>query len=130
MGTRCKKCIFKDLDGGKYPCNDCSEIIDIRGVKCNGSYFEPMDEYTKSIGSKERLKRKLNEIVASINKEITYYEYKILQEGNVMLTAFLNNDNEDVTVYQIVDTGENLVQNVVLLERELLYKIKSSLAGT
>ncbi|MFL0198549.1 hypothetical protein ACJDU8_23775 [Clostridium sp. WILCCON 0269] len=41
-----------------------------------------------------------------------------------MLTIFLNDDSEDITVYQIVDTGESLVQNVVSMNKNLLHKIK------
>ncbi|WP_368490160.1 hypothetical protein [Clostridium sp. BJN0013] len=122
MTTRCRKCIFKDVDGGKYPCSDCSEIMDMNSTKCTESHFKQIVEYNKNIRPKERLKQKLNEILVSTNKEIIYGKYKALEDGNMMLTAFLN-DDEDVTLYQIVDTGESLVQNVVWLDKDLLHKI-------
>ncbi|APM40197.1 hypothetical protein [Clostridium kluyveri] len=122
MATRCKECIFKDLDGGKYPCNGCSEIMDITGAKCIESHFKTIVKYNKNIRPKERLEDKLNEILTLTNKKMIYVEYKDLKDGNMMLTAFLNN-GKDIEVYQIVDAGEELVENVVLLDEDLLHKI-------
>lgn len=122
MTTRCKECIFKDVDGGKYPCNDCSEIMDITGVKCIESHFKTIVKYNKNVRPKERLEDKLNEIVTLTNKKMIYTEYKDLEDGNMMLTAFLKS-SKCISVYQIVDEGEELVENVVLLDEELLHKI-------
>ena len=114
MATRCKECIFRDVDGGKYPCNDCSEIMDIISTKCIESRFKAIVKYNKNVRPKERLE----------DKKMIYVEYKNLEDGNMMLTAFFKS-GKDITVYQIVDTGESLVQNVVLVEKELLGKIKT-----
>ncbi|WP_368490177.1 hypothetical protein [Clostridium sp. BJN0013] len=124
MATRCKECIFRDVDGGKYPCNDCSEIMDIISTKCIESRFKAIVKYNKNVRPKERLEDKLNEILTLTNKKMIYVEYKNLEDGNMMLTAFFKS-GKDITVYQIVDTGESLVQNVVLVEKELLGKIKT-----
>ena len=124
MATRCKECIFRDVDGGKYPCNDCSEIMDITSIKCIESRFKAIVKYNKNVRPKERLEDKLNEILTLTNKKMIYVEYKNLEDGNMMLTAFFKS-GKDITVYQIVDTGESLVQNVVLVEKELLGKIKT-----
>ena len=124
MATRCKECIFRDVDGGKYPCNDCSEIMDIISTKCIESRFKAIVKYNKNVRPKERLEDKLNEILTLTNKKMIYVEYKNLEDGNMMLTAFLN-DGNDITIYQIVDTGEELVQNVVSVEKDLLGRIKT-----
>ncbi|BAH07687.1 hypothetical protein CKR_2636 [Clostridium kluyveri NBRC 12016] len=122
MDTKCKECIFKNLDGGKYPCNNCSEIMDITGAKCIESHFKTIVKYNKNVRPKERLEDKLNEILTLTNKKMIYVEYKDLEDGNMMLTVFLNN-GKDIEVYQIVDAGEELVENVVLLDENLLHKI-------
>lgn len=128
MATRCKECIFKNLDGGKYPCNNCSEIMDITGAKCIESHFKTIVKYNKNVRPKERLEDKLNEILTLTNKKMIYVEYKDLEDGNMMLTVFLNNGN-DIEVYQIVDAGEELVENVVLLDENLLHKINKIIKG-
>ncbi|MFL0195374.1 hypothetical protein ACJDU8_07315 [Clostridium sp. WILCCON 0269] len=120
MITRCRKCVFKDMEGNKYPCNDCSEIMDMKCTKCVKNYFKQMAEYDENIQSKERLKKKLNEILTPTNNEI-HEEYKTLENGNVMLTALLN-DNKDIVIYQILDTGKKLIKNVATLDKKLLYK--------
>ncbi|BAH07618.1 hypothetical protein [Clostridium kluyveri] len=122
MKTRCRKCIFEDIDGGKYPCNDCSEIMDMKRHKSAESHFEPVDGYNKNIKSKERLKKKLSEVLPSTNKKIIYAEYEELENENIMLTAFLDSGN-DIIVYQILDIEEGLVQNMLSLDKDLLHKI-------
>lgn len=122
MSTRCGKCIFKDLDGGKYPCNDCTEIMDMNSTKCTVNHFKPIVEYNKNIRPKERLEQKLNEILTLTGKKMIYAEYENLEDGNMMITAFFKS-GKYIEVYQIVDIGEELVQNVVLLDKELLRKI-------
>jgi len=128
MATRCKECIFKNLDGGKYPCNNCSEIMDITGAKCIESHFKTIVKYNKNVRPKERLEDKLNEILTFTNKKMIYVEYKDLEDGNMMLTVFLNN-GKNIEVYQIVDAGEELVENVVLLDGNLLHKINEIIKG-
>ncbi|WP_373845444.1 hypothetical protein [Clostridium sp.] len=123
MTTRCKECIFKDVDGGKYPCNDCSEIMDISGAKCIESHFKAMVKYNKNARPKERLEHKLNEISILIDEEIIHAEYESLEDGNMMLTAFFEY-SKGINIYQIVDTGEELIQNVVSVEKDLLGKMR------
>lgn len=122
MGTRCNECIFKDIQGNKYPCNNCNEIMDMRSMKHMKNHFEQIDE-EKNNKSKERLREKLNNIAASLNKEVIYEEYKVMKDRNMKLTAFLNCGN-DIAIYQIVDAGEELDLNMVSIQKNLLERVR------
>jgi hypothetical protein len=53
---------------------------------------------------------------------LIHAEYENLKDGNMMLTAFFRS-GKAIKVYQIVDTGEELLQNVVSIEKELLERV-------
>lgn len=122
MGTRCKKCIFKDIQGNRYPCNECNEIMDLRSMKYMKNHFQQINE-DKNNKSKERLSEKLNNIAASFNREVLYKEYKVMENKNMKLTAFLNYGN-DIIICQIIDTGNKLTEKVLPIEKELLCRIR------
>lgn len=123
MGTRCKECIFKDIEGNKYPCNQCNEIMDLKSMKYMKNHFEQINE-NKNNKSKELLKEKLDNIAASFNREVLYKEYKVMEDKNMRLTAFFNCGN-DIIICKIIDTGDKLTEKVVSIEKELLCRIRA-----
>ncbi|WP_446897733.1 hypothetical protein ACSVC9_12150 [Clostridium sp. LBM24168] len=120
MAIRCRKCVFKDIEGNKYPCNNCSEIMDMSGAKSAENYFEQAFIYSMNIASKERLRDRLKQMVKPMTE--VYEEYKILDGGYILLTAFLK-EKKDIKIYQILDTGEKLVENSVILDKALIHEL-------
>ncbi|EDK35227.1 hypothetical protein [Clostridium kluyveri] len=125
MAIRCKECIFKDIDGGEYPCNDCSEIMDIKGYK--GSVKSHFTGWSKENinaikNSKEKLKKRLENI---INPDLKIHaEFSITSDGNVVITAFSKDSIREVTIYQITDTGDELIEKIIKLDSKLFTSLK------
>lgn len=125
MATKCKECMFKDIDGGKYPCNDCSEIMDLKGYKDSAkSHFKEWSkENINAIeNSKEKLKKRLEDI---INPDLRIHaEFSITSDGDVMITAFSKDNIREVTIYQITDTGDELIEKTIKLDSKLFTSFK------
>ena len=124
MATKCKECIFKDVDGGKYPCNDCSEIMDINRYKSTESHFKEWSkENINAIeNSKAKLKKRLEDI---INPDLRIHaEFSITSDGDVMITAFSKDNIREVTIYQITDTGDELIEKTIKLDSKLFTSFK------
>lgn len=125
MTTKCKECIFKDIDGGKYPCNDCSEIMDIKGYKDSvKSHFTGWSKESINAikNSKEKLKKRLENII-NPNLKI-HAEFSITYDGNVVITAFSKDNIREVTIYQITDTGNELIEKTIKLDSKLFTSLK------
>lgn len=125
MGIRCKECVFKDIDGGEYPCNECSEIMDMKRYKDSvKSHFTGWSrENINAIkSSKEKLKKRLEDI---INPDLKIHaEFSITSNGNVVITAFSLDNIREVTIYQITDTGNELIEKIIKLDSKLFTSFK------
>ncbi|UZQ49887.1 hypothetical protein [Clostridium kluyveri] len=125
MATRCKECVFKDIDGGEYPCNDCNEIMDMKRYKDSvKSHFTGWSKESINAikNSKEKLKKRLENI---INPDLRIHaEFSITYDGNVMITAFSKDNIREVTIYQITAIGDELIEKTIKLDSKLFTSFK------